>query len=188
MRVRPGDLIGFSGRGWMSDFINVVTYGIPRWGLSHVGIVGDFAGRRLLFESTTLDEEPCEIQRRCVQGVQAHEVEGRVDKYAGRVWHYPLYRPLSHEESYDLTAFLMLHMGQPYDELGAIRSGGLGLSFIESLLRPECLHSIFCSELVAAAHREVKVFQTYSVSRWSPNRLVRVERHHRALCKPVRLK
>ena len=44
-RPRPepkaGDIIGFSGDSWLSVGINLATYGIPFWSLSHVGILGD---------------------------------------------------------------------------------------------------------------------------------------------------
>ena len=49
--VKAGDLIAFSGDSWISDLVNVATYGIPRWGVSHVGIMGEARdGRLLLFE------------------------------------------------------------------------------------------------------------------------------------------
>jgi len=41
MRFKPGDIIGFSGDSWMSATINLATYGIPYWDLSHVGIVAE---------------------------------------------------------------------------------------------------------------------------------------------------
>jgi len=47
LTVRPGDLIGFSGESFISDFINVVTYGVPRWGISHVGIMGEAPDGRI---------------------------------------------------------------------------------------------------------------------------------------------
>ena len=42
--VQPGDILGFSGRGLISDMINVFTYGLPRWSLTHVGIIGEHQG------------------------------------------------------------------------------------------------------------------------------------------------
>ena len=60
--IKAGDIIGFSGDSWISACVNIATYGIPFWGLSHVGIMGHADdGRLLLFESTQLDDLPCEI-------------------------------------------------------------------------------------------------------------------------------
>jgi hypothetical protein len=183
----PGDVIGFSGRSLLSDVINITTYGIPRWSISHVGIVAAYKGQYLLWESTTLDDTPCCILNRFIKGVQAHPL-CTITRYKGRVWHYPLVQQLSEEESHYLTEFLLQRLGVPYDEIGAIRSGGAGFSLVESMLRPENLASIFCSELVAAAHRSLGLIDTGNVSRWSPNFLVREERRRGILAKPERQK
>jgi hypothetical protein len=76
----------------------------------------------------------------------------------------------------------------PYDEMGAFRSAGIGLSWIESLFREEDLTTIFCSEWCCAAHTEIGIFRTDNVSRWNPNRFVRTERRQGILLKPRRLK
>jgi hypothetical protein len=186
--VRPGDILGFSGRGLISDTINVFTYGLPRWSLSHVGIIGEHKGQLLLFESTTLDSEPCAIRGKCINGTQAHEIEERVQVYDGRVWHYPLSMPLGVEARRELSRFLLSTLGISYDSIGAFRSAGLGFSWLESLLHPASLHSIFCSELCAAAHATIGVFRTENVSRWSPNLFVRTERRRTVLQSPRRLK
>ena len=189
LTVRSGDLIGFSGESFISDFINVVTYGVPRWGISHVGIMGEAPdGRLLLFESTTLDGLSCEITRTRFNGTQAHLLDAVVKAYQGKVWHYPLCRTLYENERQRLTQFLMETIHTPYDEMGAFRSAGIGLSWIESLFREEDLTTIFCSEWCCAAHTEIGIFRTDNVSRWNPNRFVRTERRQGILLKPRRLK
>ena len=185
MLFGPGDLIGFSGRGLVSDLINLATYGIPRYDLSHVAIVET---PELLIESTTLDSEPCAIQHRCVRGVQAHEISRRVADYDGKVFHYPLSYPLNHYQKTMLLTYLNSLLGTSYDEIGALRAAGAGFSWVESRLHPANLHSIFCSELCAAAHREVGVFRTGNAARWSPNFLVRTERRQGILQSARRLK
>ena len=93
--IKAGDIIGFSGDSWISTLVNIATYGIPFWGLSHVGIMGHADdGRLMLFESTQLDDLPCEITGEVFLGTQAHQLEHVVKVYKGKVWHYPLYRPL----------------------------------------------------------------------------------------------
>ena len=70
--LKAGDVIGFSGQSWISFLINIGTYGIPFWGISHVGIMAHAPdGRLLLFESTTLEDMPCEIGGECFNGTQA---------------------------------------------------------------------------------------------------------------------
>ena len=185
---KPGDIIGFSGNCWLSVGINLASYGIPFWSLSHVGIVGEHKGELLLFESTSLSELPCAIQGKPVWGTQAHRLDGCVRAYRGKVWHYPLYRPLYAFESQRLSAFLLKYLGKDYDAIGAFRAGGIGWSWLESKLRRQDLTSLFCSEYCAAAHAHVGVFRTDHVGRWSPNRLVRTERRRGILRRPWRLK
>jgi len=185
---KAGDIIGFSGDSWLSAGINLVTYGIPFWSLSHVGILGEHDGELLLFESTSLSDLPCVIQGKPVWGTQAHRIDECVRAYGGKVWHYPLYRPLYPFENKRLSAFLLEYLGKDYDAIGAFRAGGIGWSWLESKLRRQDLTSLFCSEYCAAAHAHVGVFRTDHVSRWSPNRLVRTERRRGILLKPWRLK
>jgi hypothetical protein len=181
--MKAGDLVAFSGRTFVSDAINIATYGIPRWSASHVGILAEYDSRLLLFEATTLDTEPCEIQHQCVAGVQAHKLDV-IARYDGKVWLYPLYRNLYDFESCRLTRFLVDKLGTPYDDLGALRSAGVGLSWIESRFRTQDLSSIFCSEMVAAAYSNIGIMPSNNVSRWSPNRLVRYLYRREILRKP----
>lgn len=185
----PGDIIGFSGANHISDFINVVTYGIPRWSISHIGICGEYKDELLLFESTTLGTDPCIIQGKQFDGAQAHCLDTRLAHYAGRIWHYPLYRSLYPAERKRLNEFLIATVGTPYDKVGAFRAGGIGFSWLESKLHPvTSLNALFCSEWCAAAHTEIGLFRTDDVGRWSPNYFVRTERRQRILLPPARLK
>lgn len=187
--VKAGDLIGYSGNGWISNLVNVGTYGWPHWSLSHVGVLANAPdGRLLLFESTQFDDLPCELTGEVFLGTQAHQLDHVLKVYDGKAWLYPLYRSLYSSEDERLTEFLMATVHTPYDKMGAFRSGGVGLSWIESLFRDQDLTTIFCSEMVAAAYATVGLFATDNVSRWSPNRLVRRLRQAAILCKPRRLK
>ena len=187
--IKSGDIIGFSGRSWISAAINIATYGIPLWDISHVGIMAHAAdGRLLIFESTSLENLPCEIRHENFTGTQAHLLDDILRVYDGKAWQYPLYRALYPSEEGRLTEFLMETIGTPYDAMGALRSAGIGLSFVESLFHPSDLHSIFCSEWLAAAYATIGLYATDNVSRWNPNRLIRRLRHREILCKPTRLK
>lgn len=186
--LRSGDIIGFSGDSWLSAGINLGTYGIPFWGLSHLGIIGELDGRCVLFESTTLSDLPCLIQGKKVDGTQAHEIIKCLEAYKGKVWHYPLSRLLYPFEKNRLNEFLWKHVGKSYDMIGAFRTGGVGFSWLEGKLRREDLSSLFCSEYCVAAHRCIGIFKTGNVSRWNPNRFVRAERRKGILKKPTRIK
>jgi hypothetical protein len=186
--LKAGDLIGFSGFGFESCFINLMSYGIPWWSLSHIGILAEHHGELLLFESTTLSDLPCEIQGKCVKGSQAHRLADRLDTYHGHVWHYPLYRPLYDDENERLSDFLASTIGLPYDMAGAFNAGFVGFSWLQSRLHEENLHSLFCSEWCAAAHRIVGMFRTDAANRWSPNNLIRHERRRDIVLRPRLLK
>ena len=187
--IKAGDVIGFSGNSWISGLINIGTYGIPFWGISHVGIMAHAAdGRLLIFESTTLEDMPCEIAGECFNGTQAHTLDKVLKAYDGKVWHYPLSRPLYDSEDKRLNEFLMATIHTPYDMMGAFRSGGIGLSWIESCFREQDLHLIFCSEWIASALSYIGIFHTDNASRWNPNRLVRRLRWKELVYKPRRLR
>ena len=187
--VKAGDIIGFSGRSWISAGINIATYGIPLWDISHVGIMANAPdGRLLIFESTSLDNLPCEISHENFTGTQAHLLDDILRVYDGKAWHYPLYRSLYEYEDKRLTEFLMATIHTPYDAMGAFRSAGVGLSWIESLFHPANLHSIFCSEWVAAAYADIGIVPSANAARWNPNHLVRHLRGAEVLLDPRRFK
>lgn len=186
--VKPGDIIGFSGNSWLSAGINLATYGLPFWSLSHVGIIARFRDRNVLFESTSLSDLFCMVQRKRVSGTQAHRAYECISKYKGKVWHYPLRWALPTGDAMRLTTFLLKYIGTNYDAIGAFRSGGKIWSWLESKLRREDLTSLFCSELCVAAHHHVKIFYPNGASHWNPNNFVREERKRGILLKPVRIK
>jgi hypothetical protein len=186
--AKPGDIIGFSGRSPRSDAINLLTGGIPRWSISHVGIVGRcLSGELYLFEATEALNS-CKIHGTWGAGFQAHRIEFAIDSYRGRVWHYPLYRRLYAHELLRLTTYLDGILGTPYDKTGAINSGGWAHSWINALIKGQDLLELFCSEAAAAAESRIGIFPTTNASRWSPNKLVRTMRRAGLLCKPKRVK
>jgi hypothetical protein len=187
--IKPGDIIGFSGRSLISAGINLGTYGIPWWSISHVGIIGRYNDRLLLFESTELPGgEPCEVCDRTLCGTQAHDLSFIIEQYKGAVWHYPLYRRLYRHESIRLTYFLLETIGREYDYYGAVRAGGFILSTALAMFFPQDTGLLFCSEWAAAAHQAIGVLQTGNISSWSPNFLTRYERWRGILARPRRLR
>lgn len=171
--LRAGDIVGFSGKGFVADGINLGSFGIPRWGLSHIGIVAKYRGKLYIFESTTLNKgKPCDIMGEACSGVQAHYLSD-ILKRDGKVWRYELIGGLSDEKSQKLTNNLLMHLGIAYDYFGAARSGGVLLRKVEGLLRPEDLSTFFCSELVALMLDELGIIAIENASAQSPNSLGR---------------
>lgn len=161
----------------MSAIINVSTLGIPFFGLSHCGVVASnptASGDLMIFESTTLSPGPCVFTMERTSGVQAHKLYWRVANYKGKVWHYPLSKTLSESQRGGLWQSCINDLGKGYDYLQAFRSRSLGFGWLEKLLYgKENLTSVYCSEFVASRYRELDVFRTSNVSRWSPNKLAR---------------
>lgn len=184
---QPGDIIGCSGRHYQSDAINILTYGIPRFSLSHVGILCDYKGDLLIFQSTTLCVMPCHIQGKHVSGTQAQEIGEFVGKENSRIWHYPLSRYLYGHEKTRLRRGLIEDIGRPYDMAGAFHSGGFLFGEVCGLLTHQSRASIFCSEWCAEAHTSIGIFPTGNYSRWNPNSFVRRERAYGVLCPPKRV-
>lgn len=189
MEFKAGDIIGFSGDTPVNDLINVATWGVPRWGLSHVGIVAPYDYALALFESTSLAPagSKCIVQRKHVKGVQAHWLSD-VRMRTGKIWHYPLSRALSDDESKRLTEFLLSQIGRGYDFRGAARSGGgVMLRAAALLFKQESLDDEFCSELTAAAYSALGLLPTRNASAYNPNSFTRHARRAGVLQSPARV-
>ena len=187
--IKPGDILAFTGEGFVSALINLGSFGIPGIHASHVGIVAEHADRGLfVFESTMIfgGNRPCRITGKKQDGVRAVYLED-VFTRPGRIYHYPLRVALSPYARYRLAAHLESVLGVRYDIRGAARSGGFFLrSFFELLFKSD-LTSIYCSELTDSAHSYAGVLE--SVRRFrSPNAFLRGERRQAVLLKPIRLK
>ncbi len=170
-QFKSGDIIAFSGRNFLSDIINIGTYGIPRWSISHVGIA--------VREFSFLEALPVGVRESCLDDIE---------QYNGRVWIYPLYRKLYKHEEKRLLKLLYDAVGIPYDKLGAGRSAGFLFASIQALFRGQDLSTFFCSELIANKLSEIGIHPVTNASKWNPNRLVRDLRRDRVVCKPIRLK
>lgn len=192
MPPRAGDLVGFSGSDLLADAINLATLGLPRWGLSHVGILIEHRYFGIcLAESTTLASQPCLVAGRVVSGAQLQPIIRRVEQYRGRVWHYPLRLPLGMPLVSALSAYLigLIEAECPYDTIGAARSRSTLYAAVHRWKHGrEDLRSLFCSELVAAAWARFDLFETTNASGWSPNALVRAARRQDVVLPPYRWK
>jgi hypothetical protein len=174
MDFEPGDLLIFYGRDLSSRVIEWATRG-P----SHVGIVCPLPARvkednLLLFESTTLCNEPCVLTGQFIEGVQAHEPASRIAGYPGEVALLrlmPAWR-LNEREAALLYDWLMHVASVPYDLRGALLSGTRLFKWT-ALMPYADLESLFCSELCAAALMRLHRLPLSNPSLYNPASLVR---------------
>lgn len=142
--IKTGDVIGFSGKGDVSNIIKRFT----GCDISHVGIVyRTTEDRVIIMESTSLNDLPdCETGER-IKGVQQQYLSDRLDSYNGQAYWYAL--DSDQDDFRAMNAWLEeVHDNRTeYDTLQAI---GAGLDFFVPDNR-ECLKKLFCSELVSHA-------------------------------------
>lgn len=181
--LRAGDVLAYSGKGWLSGFINLVTGRLPDHGASHVSILATYVklsrgdvSSLLNFESTSVYEDKpenaCEITRKYIRGVQAHTLEFALAR-PGKIWVYRLKRPLTRAQQKKLTAYIDSQLGKPYKYFGAGKSFGGGFrAWIRNKLGREDTGALFCSDLVGGAVNVFwdKEFETPSA--FSPNNLL----------------
>ena len=127
------------------------------------------------------------VQERVLDGVQFHFPRRRINRYRGRVWHYPLAEPLGVIDSTMLGEWCADMAGIEYDLVGAFRSRDTILGCL--LRRKADLTSLFCSELCAAALTHIgRLPADTNPSSWSPNRLCRTMVRQGIHTRPIRVK
>lgn len=188
IQYKDGDIIGFSGNYFHSDLINIATYGVPRYSLSHVGILArkNKNTKWLVFEANEDVPWQCAVTHKKHDGVQAHSLDLLCKRYKGKIWYYECNIPskiwllrqskkclVAGDVKGSLYEACVEKLGVPYDWAGAKRSGGELWSWLQSIFRQEDTSSFFCSEFVVTMLREFGIFDTDNVSKWSPNGLMR---------------
>ncbi len=174
----PGDLLLFAGGNWESRAIALATCSpaqllVGQW-FSHVGICAAYRGRMLLFESTTLCDLACAIQRRAVRGPQAHEPRVRIASYQGSVWRLRLdaRHRLSAADDRRLSDFLVGKLGDGYDYEGAAICG-TRLLRLARWIYPS-LDKLFCSAYAMGALKDAGVVdRDLNPAAYSPARMAR---------------
>jgi len=161
--MRPGDIIAFQGRGFISKAICFIC----RCPVSHVGIVlyvRDLDGTRHvdLMESTTLAEHT---------GVQLTHMSERIKTYDGRVWWLPL-SDVNREEM-DVVRFLELMKamrGRKYDRRQAAH---FAIDRLRLWSQSEDPSRLFCSELAALGLKAAGILPIwFNSSEFRPHDLV----------------
>ncbi|HEY3966813.1 MAG TPA: hypothetical protein VGM05_19780 [Planctomycetaceae bacterium] len=172
---RPG-VMGEERRETLAPHSGAVSSAGPQTGEGERRTAGD-GGSLLLFESTTLCDEPCLLTGRCVQGVQAHGPVERIAGYHGAVARLRLARAwrLNAHEIGILHEWLLNVASEPYDLRGALVSGTRLFKWSALMPYPD-LESLFCSELCAAALMRLHRMPLENPSAYNPASLVRVLR------------
>lgn len=183
--MKPGDIIAFSGKGYIADVIKFFT----RSNVTHVGIVFE---SKVLFpympypvqtekvqeekvvdvmESTNLYVDP--VTKKQIAGVQRNRLSKRLKYYNGSIWWLPLSNKVRQKMDLKLFINFLLHTeGIKYDYPQAIKSC---LDLFDSLdilnlftYNQENFESFFCSELAAAALEAGGVINRINASEVTP--------------------
>lgn len=148
--MKTGDVISFSGKSRVSNFIK----GFTSSDISHVGMIleTDFINERRVFliESTSLLTLPDEKTAELLKGVQIHLLSNRLKFYNGQVYWHSLKKSAPKEK--EMVAWLNDRHGKrvPYDTIQAIGAGVDALDLIALNNEPD-FSALFCSELVSKA-------------------------------------
>ena len=169
--LKTGDLVFFSGKGFVSNMIKLVTR--SKW--SHVGIVLNHIefDHVMLWESTTLSNIPDSETHQKTKGVQLVTLSNRLEVYDGDVMIKRLNRPVQ-DANLILARLRKEFKNVDYEqsELELVKSA-LDLTNLDK--NEEDFSSIFCSELVAKAYKELGLFPGDIVSNeWTPADFARV--------------
>ncbi len=181
--IKPGGILGVSGKCAMSRAIQIGTLSLPnigplgRWGwagTSHVGIICPIFGDVFVYESTSFSRTPCiRTGRENPVGVQAHYISDIVEA-GGDVRYYPLQRELYEHEIERMSEFLESCLGQGYDAIRAGKTaGGLVSYLLSKLFGRNPKDMTFCSELDVATMQAMGVLQTRNPAAWNPNFMLR---------------
>lgn len=175
--ARPGDIVGFAGTDFRSRWIAYGTLCWPGSGLVHVGMCVrspiDNDNGLALWEATTCCTRPCMYEGQIVHGAQFQPLGERVYEAKCKVWLYRLRRPLTDEESRELTALCIADAGKRYDMPGALRSRSLLCGWLFRRVKPhrQDLDQLFCSETVANRLDDLGRWDPGNASEWNPHAL-----------------
>lgn len=204
---QPADILCFSGRGWTSWAIKTFTHwpwDQPK--ISHVSVVAHtsqelieklaaftrlvkipeerisgWQEQLLMFESTTLNDRPCEITGQMIKGVQAHKPLDRIEAYDGDVYYCRLTRPYrakfeSNGRQRRLSIGCLARIGDAYNGRGAALSG----THLTLRLRDHFWAwsktdrtRLFCSQYLASVLSPIDLFPIDDPRKWNPARLLK---------------
>jgi hypothetical protein len=167
--LKTGDLILFRGKGFISNLIQLVT--LSEW--SHVGLVltlreYDFV---VLWESTTLSTEKDLKTKKLRKGVQLCQLSSKLANYRGSFAVKRLNIPVEWAEHKLVDLRLRLNnrdYERSYNELFKAAYDWWGGK------NKEDLSSVFCSELVVEAYKELGLLGDVQSNEYTPADLGRL--------------
>lgn len=186
MSYHPGTIVAFSGNWFTPRFpwlsataIGIQVRTMSRW--SHVGIIARITWRdveatanrigvsddrlkwlmdnppgTVLLESTMLARGACLVTGKPIKGVQCRLPGNRIASYSGRVATLKPRTPLTEDQRAKLASLALDWVGTPYDGMGVARLGTYAWKYLRGW-RMRDRSSMFCSELVAQACRELRL-------------------------------
>lgn len=171
-RMKPGDVIAFSGKGHFSEIIKWATFS----SVSHVGVILQSQLREddtdrffnQIIESTSLNG---------FSGVMASRFSDRLSAYEGDIWWLPLATDMRKDKSMHKRFFDFLFRQAedaiPYDMPQAVKSAIDALDDLPfgkhgPMYNGEDFSRFFCSELVAAGLEAAEVVTTVNASEVTP--------------------
>lgn len=148
--ARSGDLLLFSGKGFISGVVRLFTG--SRW--SHVGLVMREGEQLLVLESTITDESVDTVLGEAVRGVQVVSLIDKLGAYEGTIALRRLeidVRPETLDEEIREIASMWRYRG--YKDFTV----NLLLDLFSPRRRPQRVDRMFCSELVAEVYKRLGV-------------------------------
>lgn len=181
---KAGDLLFFSGRGWLAWGIKRGT--LPWLGWSHVGLVVSFTKpspmatylgtcdeTTYLVDATTLDNEPCVITGK-TSGCRARSIPWRIKAYqddGGEVYHFPIKHSLDASVRRTLEHYARKQLGKEYDWLGAWRCRTTPIAMLFRWLFPDNRAALYCAENSADMLDFIEAIECEYPGDHSPNSL-----------------
>ena len=189
----PMDLVCFAGRGFYSTAIrasaiydSLKSLSPRSWAncYSHVGLVGPCEDS--LFESTTLNTEPCSIMGEKVRGVSLVSLADRINNFRGSVTVYRLRIPLDLFEESKYNELVRLLVGRPYEKNPGALLNAFALDYARFVSKRYRSHykaknaeTIFCSELVGLALQSVRQIEDPDGTNVTPVDLVNRKKYQK---------
>jgi len=142
--MKTGDVIGFSGKGDVSNVIKHFT----NCDISHVGIVYRTAEDRvIIMESTSLNDIPDCVTGEQIKGVQQQYLSDRLSSYDGQAYWYALDTDV---EDFTPMNIWLEDVHEDRTEYDTVQAIGAGIDYFVPD-NHECYRKLFCSELVSQA-------------------------------------
>jgi hypothetical protein len=173
-KMLPGDMLSFSGKGFVSELIKLRT-GSP---ISHVaGVYGNYDSipgqppQVLIMESTSICDQPDAISGEVIKGVQMHSLQTRAAMYEGDIFWHQLKHPLRDDQWERMTQWLNEKHSKKtkYDTRQAIMSV-IDWVDVFGFASEKDFSELFCSELIAAWYQKGGLIsEEYNPSEMEPN-------------------